>query len=70
MKREEIRRQMSGVVATVPTPFDEYYNVDYGLMAAATELWIEKGLVEGKAVLKVAAAMGEGPNSARMNGRP
>ena len=30
-------------------------------MAAATELWIERGLVEGKAVLKVAAAMGEGP---------
>ena len=61
MEREDIRRQMVGVVATVPTPFDEYYNVDYGLMAAATELWIERGLVEGKAVLKVAAAMGEGP---------
>ena len=30
MEREDIRRQMMGVVATVPTPFDEYYNVDYG----------------------------------------
>ena len=61
MEREEIRRQMVGVVATAPTPFDEYYRVDYGMMAAATELWVERGLVEGKAVLKVAAAMGEGP---------
>lgn len=61
MERGEIRRQMTGVVATVPTPFDDDYRVDHGLMAAATERWIEGGLVEGKAVLKVAAAMGEGP---------
>lgn len=61
MEREEIRRQMIGVVATVPTAFDDDYRVDYGLMAAATEHWIENGLVHGKAVLKVAAAMGEGP---------
>jgi 4-hydroxy-tetrahydrodipicolinate synthase len=61
MDREEIRKQMKGVVATVPTPFDENYRVDYGVMAAATERWIENGLVNGKSVLKVAAAMGEGP---------
>ena len=61
MDREEIRRQMVGVVATAPTPFDDEFRVDYGLIAAATETWVDRGLVEGKAVLKVAAAMGEGP---------
>lgn len=61
MDREEIRRQMVGVIAAAPTPFDDDYRVDYGLIAAATETWVERGLVEGKSVLKVAAAMGEGP---------
>ena len=61
MDREEIRELIVGPMATVPTPFGEGYRVDYGLMAEATERWIEGGLVTGKSVLKVAAAMGEGP---------
>ncbi len=52
---------MVGAIATVPTAFDENYRVDHGRMAAAVERWIEWGLVNGKSVLKVAAAMGEGP---------
>jgi 4-hydroxy-tetrahydrodipicolinate synthase len=61
MDREEIRELIVGPIATVPTPFDDRYRVDYGLMAEATERWIEGGLITGRSVLKVAAAMGEGP---------
>ena len=52
---------MVGAVATVPTAFDDEYRVDYPRMADATDRWIEGGLVTGRSVLKVAAAMGEGP---------
>jgi len=61
MDRDELRRLIVGAIATVPTPFDDRFRVDYGVMAAATDRWIEAGLVTGKSVLKVAAAMGEGP---------
>ena len=61
MKREEIKKLIVGPIATVPTPFDDDFEVDFGRMAAATKFWIDSGLVAGKAVIKVAAAMGEGP---------
>ena len=61
MDREQVKKQLVGPVATVPTPFDEGYRVDYGRMAEATERWIDQGIVTGRSVLKVAAAMGEGP---------
>ena len=61
MNREEMRKLLIGPFATVPTAFDENYRVDYGRMYELTEWWIEMGLVNGKSVLKVAAAMGEGP---------
>lgn len=61
MRRDELRRLIVGAIATVPTPFDDRFDVDYGRMAEGTERWIEAGLVTGKAVIKVAAAMGEGP---------
>lgn len=61
MNREEMRELLIGPFATVPTAFDENYRVDYGRMYELTEWWIEMGLVNGKSVLKVAAAMGEGP---------
>ena len=61
MEREGLKTHFKGVIATVPTPFDEQYEVDYGRMAEATEHWVQEGLVTGKSVLKVAAAMGEGP---------
>jgi len=61
MKREELKKLIVGPIATVPTPFDDDFEVDFGRMAAATQLWVENGLVAGKAVIKVAAAMGEGP---------
>ena len=61
MNREELKKLTVGAIATIPTPFDGHFKVDHGIMAAETERWIEEGLVTGKAVLKVAAAMGEGP---------
>ena len=61
MKREELKRLIVGPIATVPTPFDDDFEVDFGTMASATQFWVDSGLVAGKAVIKVAAAMGEGP---------
>ena len=61
MDREELKNLIVGPVNTLPTPFDDDFEVDYGRMAAATRFWVESGLVAGKAVLKVAAVMGEGP---------
>ena len=61
MTRDELKKLIQGPIATVPTPFDDDFEVDLGAMAAATEYWVESGLVAGKAVIKVAAAMGEGP---------
>lgn len=61
MKREELKKLIVGPIATVPTPFDDDFEVDFGCMAALTQFWVESGLVAGKAVIKVAAAMGEGP---------
>lgn len=62
MTREELRRLIRGPIATLPTPMDERYALDLGRMADLTEWWVANGLVTGKAVLKVAAAMGEGPD--------
>lgn len=61
MTRDELKKLIVGPIATVPTPFDDEYRVDFGRMAVATQYWVENGLVAGKAVIKVAAAMGEGP---------
>lgn len=61
MNREEIKQLIQGPIATVPTPFDDDFEVDYGRMFELTQGWVENGLVKGQAVIKVAAAMGEGP---------
>ena len=61
MNREETKKLIVGPIATVPTPFDADYEVDYLKMRDLTQWWVESGLVKGKAVIKVAAAMGEGP---------
>lgn len=53
---------ISGPIATLPTPFDDAFQIDYGRMAELSRWWVEQGLVAGRAPLKVAAAMGEGPD--------
>lgn len=61
MNRDELKELIVGPIATVPTPFDAEFQVDFGRMYELTQWWVENGLVKGKAVIKVAAAMGEGP---------
>lgn len=61
MNRNELRKIIVGPMATVGTPFDENYEVDLGRMYEMIQWYVENGLVTGKAVIKVAAAMGEGP---------
>ena len=60
MDREELKRLIVGPLAPVPTPFDDDFEVDYGLMAELTRWWVDSGVVAGKAVIKVAAIGGEG----------
>ena len=61
MRRDELKPFFVGPIATVATPFDDDYQVDFGRMYELTQRWVENGLVKGRAVIKVAAAMGEGP---------
>jgi 4-hydroxy-tetrahydrodipicolinate synthase len=60
MTRDELRCLIQGPIAGVATPFDDRFELDLGRMHAATQYWVENGLVAGKAVIKVAAAAGEG----------
>jgi dihydrodipicolinate synthase/N-acetylneuraminate lyase len=59
MNRQELRELIRGLVVVAVTPFDDDFELDLGAMARDTEFWIESGLVQGKAVLKVASVMGE-----------
>lgn len=61
MNLEEIKSLIIGPMATVGTPFDDDFEVDYGKFYNLTQWWVDQGLVKGRAVIKVAAAMGEGP---------
>ena len=61
MNREDLSKLIVGPIATVPTPFDENYEVDFGRMHDLTQQWVTEGITKGKGVIKVAAAMGEGP---------
>ena len=61
MRRDELKPLIVGPIATVATPFDDDFEVDFGRMYELTQGWVENGLVKGRAVIKVAAAMGEGP---------
>ena len=61
MNRDELKQLIQGPIATVATAFDDDFEVDFGRMYELTQGWVANGLVKGKAVIKVAAAMGEGP---------
>jgi 4-hydroxy-tetrahydrodipicolinate synthase len=62
MTRDELRGLIQGTIATIPTPLDAGFQMDLGRMAELTRWWVEKGLGANQAPLKVAAAMGEGPD--------
>ncbi|MGH2530888.1 MAG: dihydrodipicolinate synthase family protein [Thermomicrobiales bacterium] len=62
MNRDELKRLIQGPIATLPTAFDEAFNVDLGVMAELSAWWVANGLTADRTPLKVAAAMGEGPD--------
>ena len=62
MDRETLRALVRGPFCTVPTAFDANLQLDLGKMAELTRWWVAEGVVTGQAVLKVAAALGEGPD--------
>ena len=62
MDRIELQGRIQGIPATVPTPFDDKYRLDLAKMTDLTRWWIKGGLGTDSAPLKVAAAMGEGPD--------
>jgi 4-hydroxy-tetrahydrodipicolinate synthase len=62
MTRDELKKLIRGTVATIPTPFDTNYKLDLGRAAELTHWWVANGLGSSVAPIKVAAAMGEGPD--------
>ena len=62
MNRDDLRQVICGVITTVPTAFDRHLRLDLETMAERSHWWADHGLVAGKSVIKVAAAMGEGPD--------
>jgi len=62
VNRQECRKYIRGTIATVPTAFDEDYRLDLGRMAEMTQWWVSQGLGAPTTPIKVAAAMGEGPD--------
>src|SRR3990172_7403470 len=62
MDRATLLAITRGPIATLPTAFDADFRLDLPTMARMTEWWIDQGLTRGRAILKVAAAMGEGPD--------
>lgn len=62
MSRDESRRLIQGPIATLPTPFHDDYSLDLDTTAELTRWSVANGLVAGRAPIKVAAAMGEGPD--------
>jgi 4-hydroxy-tetrahydrodipicolinate synthase len=62
MNRDELKQLIQGPIAAVSTAFDDQFMLDLPVMEDLTEWWVDNGLVTGKTVLKVAAAIGEGPD--------
>ena len=62
MNRKELKKFIGGTIVTLPTAFDDNYKLDLGRQTEMTHWWMEQGLGTGTSPLKVAAAMGEGPD--------
>ncbi|MSP13660.1 MAG: dihydrodipicolinate synthase family protein [Chloroflexi bacterium] len=62
MNRNELKKLIKGPIATLPTPFDEKFKLDLAVTADLARWWVANGLVRETAPIKVAAAMGEGPD--------
>ncbi len=62
MDRASLLAITRGPIATLPTAFDADFGIDLPTMAEMTRWWLDQGLTKGRAILKVAAAMGQGPD--------
>ena len=62
MTRDELGKLIRGTLGTIPTAFDDKMKVDLARMADLTKWWVENGMGTDVAPIKVAAAMGEGPD--------
>jgi 4-hydroxy-tetrahydrodipicolinate synthase len=62
MTRDELKKLIRGVPVTVPTPFDDDFKVDLARMTDLIRWLVEQGVGTDNAPLKIAAAMGEGPD--------
>jgi 4-hydroxy-tetrahydrodipicolinate synthase len=60
--RDELKKLIQGPIATLPTPMRDDCSIDPGVLANLTQWWVASGLTRDRAPLKVAAAMGEGPD--------
>ena len=64
MNKVELRAKLKGIICATVTPFDDDFELNLGQMYDDTQWWIENGLIEGKACIKVASMMGEIPQLA------
>ena len=62
MNRAESRKLIRGTIVTLPTAFDDDFKLDLATTTEMTHWWVEQGLGTETTALKVAAAMGEGPD--------
>lgn len=62
MTRETSRSLIRGPIVTLPTPMHGTFELDLDTMAECTRWWVASGLTADRAPIKVAAAMGEGPD--------
>jgi 4-hydroxy-tetrahydrodipicolinate synthase len=62
MNREELKKLIGGTIVTLPTAFDDDFQLDLGRQAELTAWWVEQGLGTSISPLKATAAMGEGPD--------
>ena len=64
MNRSELKKVIRGTIVTMPTAFTDDFKLDLDTMAEMTKWYISEGLGTDTSPLKVAAAMGEGPDLA------
>jgi 4-hydroxy-tetrahydrodipicolinate synthase len=62
VNRAELRKLIRGTIVTLPTAFDDDFKLDLANTTELTHWWVEQGLGTETTPLKVAAAMGEGPD--------
>jgi 4-hydroxy-tetrahydrodipicolinate synthase len=61
MDRAELKRLMVGPMAGIPLPFNEDLTPDLGALAELVRWWVDSGIVEGRACVKVCGGV-DGPN--------